>query len=79
MDQRTPDSAIGARLRRNIGHLLIRRGMTTSDLYNRLGLSSTRWSRIFKLPKGPRVAMLDRIAAELGVTTDELLREEDKR
>ena len=70
---RTPDSRFGRVLRANVERLLKERGSTSSALCEAMGIDRANYSRIFKTPKGPTLATLERIANSLGVTIEDLV------
>jgi DNA-binding Xre family transcriptional regulator len=73
--QRTPDSKVGAVIRRNVNRLLAERGMSASDLYKGAGISRGQYSRIFKATNGPYLVTLQKLAEFLRVDAGDLVRE----
>ena len=71
--QRTPDSKIGAVLRRNIDILLSERGMRPKDLYQAMPMSPSTYSWMFKSQGGPNLATLKKISKALDCEITQLL------
>ena len=68
------DSRLGRVLRANVERILVDRDLEPSDLYAAAGITRSSYSRLFKTPNGPQLATVEKLAAALGVTIDELLR-----
>jgi DNA-binding Xre family transcriptional regulator len=71
--ERTPDSKVGAGLRRNIDILLSERGLRPKDLYLAINMPASTYSSMFKSQGGPNLATLTKIAAALGCSIKDLL------
>ncbi|KKN87395.1 hypothetical protein LCGC14_0258500 [marine sediment metagenome] len=70
--QRTPDSATGKVIRRNIDTILAAKEMMPKELYSALGMAASSYSLMFKNAGGPKTRALMRIAKALGVSIAEL-------
>ena len=59
-----------------IKELMLAKGMDSMDMALKVGISGAMMSYIIRNLREPNVTTLARIAKELGVTVDELLRKE---
>lgn len=73
--ERTPDSAVGKIIRRNIDRRLGDLGWMPKDLYAALGMAPSSYSRMFKNQGGPKTSVLIQVAEVLGCTPSELTRD----
>ncbi len=70
---------ISKKLGTNIKRIRTKKGMTQGDICRALDLDRGYVSSLESGKRNPTLAMIEKVAGALGVTSDELLKEHDKK